>query len=345
MNRPALFILATLLAGSAGFGVYQFGQVRKLTRDAAHWETEKAALQKRILDLQKKSGDTERGIAAGPVPSFAVQGAGPVPAATARAGAADGPGPLPRSRNESDGGRRLGSTLANPEVQRLMALQQKAALDGRYSALFKQLQLSPADLEKFKMLLVDKQSAVMDVMAAARGEGLDGRDGREQIRQLVQDTRAEVDSAIRATLGDAVYAQYQNFEATQPQRSLVTQLEQRLSYSSTPLTDTQSRQLVQIMVNNPPATAGDGRTGSAGNPMAMGGSPHGFGGGTTITDAAISQAQGILSAQQTSALRSLQQEQQAGALLMKRMRENAHPTSPGAATGGGPQPTIPTPAR
>lgn len=345
MNRLPLVILAILVLGSAGFGVYQLDQVQKLTRNAATWESERAALQKTIWDLKKKNGDLEKRRAAGPAPALAAQGGESTSDEARRDDAAGGPGARFRSRTEG-GGSRFGAVMGSPEVQRLMALQQKAALDGHYSSLFKQLQLSPADLEKFKSLLVDKQAAVMDVMAAARGEGLSGREDRDQIRQLVQDAQAEVDNSIRATLGDAAYAQYQNYEATQPQRNVVTQLEQRLSYSATPLTDAQSQQLVQILASSTPTTGSGANSGTAAVLSIMGGGPRGFGGSSTpITDAAVNQAQGILSAQQLSALQSLQQEQQASALLMKQMRENFQPKTPTTGTGSGTQTAVPTPAR
>ncbi|MEO6994373.1 MAG: hypothetical protein ABI273_12135, partial [Lacunisphaera sp.] len=189
--------------------------------------------------------------------------------------------------------------------------------------LFKQLQLSPADLEKFKSLLVEKQSAVMDVMAAARTEGLSGRDDRDQIKQLVQDAQNEVDDTIKSTLGDAAYAQYQTYEATQPQRAVVSQLEQRLSYSPEPLTDAQSQQLVQILAESSQAKGNSGQNGRIGGfAMIAGGmgGPNPMFGGSSITPEAITQAQSVLSSQQMTALQGLQQEQQASAQLRQQMR-------------------------
>ena len=322
MNRLLLIVLAVLVLSSAGFGLLQLDKVQKLTETAAAWDSERAALQKRIWDLQKRNGELERrrtAVAAGPTLPFedGLNGEG------SRDAIGGAPAPVIRARNE---GGRFGAMLANPEMQKLMAIQQKSGLDGHYSSLFKQLQLAPADLEKFKDLLVQKQSTVMDVMAAARAEGLTGRESRDQIRDLVQNAQAEVDSSIRSTLGDAAYAQYQNYEATQPQRNLVSQLEQRLSYSSAPLTDSQSQQLVQILAETSPIKENNGRNGGG---LAMmttigGGGPGGsvFFGGPTITADAVTRAQGVLSSQQLSALQSLQQDQQASAQLRQQMRDN-----------------------
>jgi hypothetical protein len=335
MNRPILIILGVLVLGSAGFGLAQLGEIRKLKQNLAALDQERTALQKRIWDLQKRNGELENRFPrpmgpGGPIASAGGPAPGDMPAG-------NDPADASRARGRPEAGR-FAAILSSPEVQKLMAVQQKAGLDGHYSALFKQLNLSPADLEKFKNLLVEKQSAVMDVMAAARAEGLTGRENRDQIRQLVSDAQAEVDNSIRSTLGEAAYTQYQNYEATVPQRNVVSQLEQRLSYSSSPLTDGQSAQLVQILAATTPANSNPGRTtaGAGLAQMFVGGARGGpaamlAGGSSPITNEAITQAQGVLSAQQLSALQSLQQEQQASATLMQQMRANFEPRPQGTA--------------
>jgi hypothetical protein len=333
MNRLPLIVLAVLVLGSAGFGLSQLNKVRKLTESASAWDSEKAALQKRIFDLQRQIGDLERRHS--PTSS--------APTATAGSDAPNADGRPEgetnrRGRPRNEGGARFEAIMSNPDFQKLMAVERKGALDGRYSTLFKQLQLSPADLEKFKGLLVEKQSAVMDVMAAARSEGLSGRDNRDQIKQLVQDAQTEVDNNIRTTLGDAAYAQYQSYEATAPQRSVVTQLEQRLSYSTEPLTDAQSQQLVQILAETTPAKANAGQNVGFGM---MGGGPNGMSGGSRISTDAISKAQGVLSAQQVAALQSLQQEQEANAQLRQQMRASFQNQPQPPATSG----TVARPAK
>jgi len=70
-----------------------------------------------------------------------------------------------KPKQSSEGGRPDFSTLmANPEFAKAINLQQRAALDERYAKLFKALQLPPAELEKFKNLLVERQTARMDVL-------------------------------------------------------------------------------------------------------------------------------------------------------------------------------------
>ena len=248
-----------------------------------------------------------------------------------------------------DGGPLL-RAIDNPDYQTLMNLTQKGMLDGRYAALFKKLGLSPRKLEQFKELLVEKQTAVLDVLAAARSQGLNMRDDRDAVQQLIASTQAELDESIKAAIGDDGFAAYQDFEQTQPTRAVVSQLEQRLSYSSAPLTESQSQQMVRILAET-------GRSGQAntvrtatpaisiGGPMAGANPQMGAtfamitGGGVLITDETVARSQSVLSPAQVAALQEIQQEQQAGVQLGRSIRSELGPRAQPA----NPARTVPVP--
>jgi hypothetical protein len=320
MSRYLLpLCLGVLLLGVAVHSGMQMAEADKLRASLAGLEQDRAALRKQVWDLQKSNRELTDRLTQGPLAMVgggdSVAGTGPDNTRPANFG-----GPA-RGRPDRAG---LVNALNNPEVQHLMAIQQKAGLDGRYAALFKKLNLNPAELEKFKALLVDKQSVVMDVMAEARNQGMTGRENRDELRQLTEQMQAEIDGNIHAALGDAAYTDYKNYENTMPQRGVVGQLAQRLSYTSTPLNDSQTEQLVQILAANTPATGRDNRANpagalvqnfAAGNPRAAA-----FFGGAPITDAVVTQAQGVLMPAQVTALRDLQQEQKAASQLREQMR-------------------------
>jgi hypothetical protein len=214
-----------------------------------------------------------------------------------------------------------------------MQQQQRLALDGRYAALLKNLNLAPEKLDKFKTLLLEKQSAAQDVFAAAEAQGLDPRENREEIRKLVATTNAEIDGNLKSLLGEDAFAQYEKFQQTQPQRNLVNQLQQSLSYTATPLTAPQAERLVDIFATTttsqgpgaggPPADGGRG--GPAGGPRGGPGLAGGPGGGgpapsATLTAAAVTAAQQVLSAAQIETLQQLQQTQQAQQQLNQLIR-------------------------
>lgn len=228
--------------------------------------------------------------------------------------------------------------MERPEVQRLLALQRKAELDGRYSALFRQLNLRPEQLDAFKNLLVDKSNALTDVRAAAREQGVNPRNDPEAYRKLVSDAQAQIDESIRAQLGEAGFAQYKSFEETQPQRAVVSQLEQRLSYSSTPLTPAQSAQLVQLLASSSPAPA----TPQAAIRGLLGGQENGRS-RVAVTDTTITQAMGVLAAPQIDALKQIQQEQQVQAQLNAAMRAQMQNTQRDSRAGGAAPAATPPP--
>ena len=159
-------------------------------------------------------------------------------------------------------------------------------------------------------------------MTAARENGLSPRENRDEINKLVSEAQAEVDANIKNSLGEGVYSQYQNYDSTQSQRTVVSQLDQRLSYSATPLNSTQTNFLVS-------ALAASGTTESADQ---GGGGPGNWGSrvGVAITDTVIQQAQSVLTPDQVAALKQLQAEQKAQQQIRDLMRN-----------GGGSQPARP----
>ncbi|MDB6093423.1 MAG: hypothetical protein JWM32_985 [Verrucomicrobia bacterium] len=309
-----IVVLALTIAGGGAMAWQQYQELVKL-RAAAMNNDERANWQKKLWDAEKRRHELEASLAAlqAKAPE-STDGAG-----EEGSGAAGGPG---GGRRRGPGGNMSNNFMAmmdRPEIQKLLAIQQRGVLDSHYAALFKSLNLSPDQLEKFKSLLVEKQTAIADVLSAARAQGIDPRSDPQEFRKLVADTQADVDANIKATLGDAGFAQYQQYQQTLPQRNVVTQLEQSLSYTNTPLTPAQSEQLVQVLASTSPASSN-----SANNRATIAANfGVGFGGtGPTspITDAAIQQASGVLAPAQVQALQQLQQAQLAQQQLTQAMR-------------------------
>ena len=208
------------------------------------------------------------------------------------------------------------------EYQNAAQVLARGSVEARYAALFGKLQLSPEQLEKFKALLAERHEAEKDAREIAREQGLAGPANREKLRALVATAQAEVDGSIRSAIGEEAYAQYQYYEQTQSQRNLVSQLETRLSYTTTPLTSVQSEQLVALL-----------RATTASDPSAPADGPGGppLGSRVTVTEQVLQQAPTVLSAEQMAALRQLKTEQEAQAQLGKLYRkafQNGAPPPP-----------------
>lgn len=330
-----LIVLALIAVGASALAWRQHQELLAL-RAAALTSGERADWQKRVWTAQKRTQELEHQLAA-------ARPAGPT-------GTAD-----PAQRGQTPGaafGRAItgfASMMDRPEMARLMAIQQKAQVDARYAALFKKLGLSPEKLAQLKALLGDKLSVPVDVLAAASQQGVNPMQNPQDFRQLVQNAQAEIDDKIKTLLDPAAYTQYQNYVQTEPQRAVVNQLQQTLSYTDAALSAAQTDQLVQILANTSPqsgektmgpiATYSVSRPG-AGVAVAVGVPPPegmaGFG-GSPITDAAVSQAQTILTPTQVQALQEIQQQQQAAAQLRQQMFQSASaaglPPPPGPPPG------------
>ncbi len=317
------FLALTTVSASA-LAWQQYRKLRSLQASSTLASSERAEWQKRVWAAEKR--------------------ATPPPAAEPAAMAANPDSSLPADPQvegpRAGGGRgnQMAALLNNPDFVRAMALQQKAALDGRYADLFRRLKLSPDQVNRLKDLLVERQSVAMDVMAAAREQGIEGRDSREQLRTLMQEGETAVNGEIQSLLGTEGFSAYQRYEQTQPQRNVVDQLQTRLSYSAAPLSESQSDQLVRILAATSPASGNRGGGGAAALTLVAATGRGGAGiaqvagmavGATAaVTDASIAQAQTMLAPAQVEALKQIQAEQQAQRQLSEAMRNPGRVQTP-----------------
>jgi hypothetical protein len=327
MRTPArilLLVLALTAATSVFYAVQQQTSLRQARAAAESLEQERSELRKKLWDAERRRKELEARLRAigssdgtttiqTETPDFSVPGP-------------DEPRGGPPGRR--DGFNRLMAALDTPEAQRLLGLVQRGQVDANYSALFRALNLSPAQIEQFRNLLAEKQAAVGDVLAAARSQGLTGRESRDEIRALMQATQQEIDSSIRALLGENAYQEYQNYERTGPQRAVVSQFNNVLP-TMQQLSPQQTSALVDVLAANASAQANRsgvvalaGRIGS----INLSGAP--------ITDAAIQQASSFLTAEQVSSLKAYQEQQQAQAQLSQLMRTQNQPRRAGGQSGG-----------
>jgi hypothetical protein len=372
-----ILVLAATTVGGAVLAWRQYGELVEL-RAAAMNRGERADMQKRIWDLEKANRELQDRLAAQRDPGdldglLAVATGETLSTSRDRGGRGDRGGD---SRGRSSSGLQQANAIRElmnkPEVQAMVTVQHKAAVEARYAPLFKNLNLPADQIEKLKTLLADRSTTMQDVMIAAREQGLNPRENPEAFRKVVADAQNQVNDAIKSVIGDQGFAQLTNYEQTLPQRNVVNELQQRLSYTSTPLTAAQAEQMVQILANNAPQRqpgnpgAGGGATRPSGaTPVGREGPPHGgvvridmggFGGGpggpglgmvmssfdgigrgtAPVTGAAVAQAQTVLAPPQVAALQQIQQQQQTQQQLKELVHDaltSNRPPTPGSASG------------
>jgi len=318
MNVPRNYVsivlgLAVLATSSLAWTQYQ--ELIKLRAELLD-PNERADLQKRLEDSQKRVHDLQDQL-------------------TALKGRQNQPEPADSDGSQDNRGRRgpggwgaWQSMSSDPKFQKLMAIQQKGMLDSHYAALFKSLNLSPQQLEQFKNLLVEKQQAMMDAVNAAREQGINPRTDPDAFNQAIAQAQAAVDAQIQSSLGDAGFAQYQQYVQTMPERNTVNQLQQALSYTSSPLTDDQASQMVNLLQQTSPARPGNGTAGTGGGGGGLGAILGGGNQTSRVTDETVSQASGILSGSQLQALQQLQTQQQTQQQIQQLMRNADRPPAP-----------------
>jgi hypothetical protein len=325
ISKNLVLAALAVFATTASVVAWKFYWKAAVLEAAAGGGEDPAALRQQLADAERRRRTLEALVANRGSANAELGGGAPTekPAgATPEAGRGRGRGGPPSAE--------LQAVFDRPELQRLQALQQKAALDGRYGALFQSLNLGGEKLATFKTLLAEKDATMLDTMRVAREQGLDPRSDPEGFKKLVATTQAETDGAIKAAIGDAAFAQYEQFQATQPQRAVVNQLQQSLSYTNAPLTAAQADQMVQVLAATTTVTAGTERPGGRGGP--------GGGSAVVITAATVAQAQAVLTTPQVRALQEIQTLQVAQQEAQKILRDagmGGPPPGGGRGPGGG----------
>ena len=346
-NYLILLLALTTVAG----GALAWHQYQELIMLRANGLTDSARtdLQKRLWDLEKRKNELEAEIAGLRARgNVADEGDAVSTVAENPPGPARGPGRFDRRNGPGN----LTTLLENPEFNKLWTDQQKARINSTYGALFKSLNLTPEQTAQFQNLLAERQMSMLDVLSAARAEGVTGR---EQIASLVQQAGSAIDSQIQSLLGPDGYSQYNNYLQTMPQRNQVNQLQTLLVTSGgTPLQDYQTQQLAQILAQNSAAGSNGQRTGGGGGGGFFG-AMGAMGGlfatpvtGPTITSTAVGQAASVLTPAQLQVLQQMQQQQAAQQQITQMLRQSFNGAqgggTPGAATrttGGSSQPPTP----
>lgn len=332
MKSPTNILIALLAASILAVGLVAYSQYRELILLRAQVAAnDTSALSKKLADAQKTIRSLEDRLAA-------LRGRGMRDGADA----AGGDNPDNAGANARGRGGRWGGFAAlgnNPEFQKLLAIQAKGRISQTYGALFKSLNLGPDQLAQFQQLLADKQQAMMDVLQAAREQGINPRTDPDGFKTLMTQAVAQTDQSIQQAIGDGAFQQYQQYQQTLPERNVVNSLQQQLSYTQTPLTDDQSNALISLLQQNQPQRAGNGTSGTgdgAGGPgpgiMAL----VNGGGNARVTDDAVAQAQGVLSAPQVAVLQQVQQQQQAQQQMQQLMRAANQGNGTGSPSQGAP---------
>jgi hypothetical protein len=139
----------------------------------------------------------------------------------------------------------LGKMMKDPAMREMMREQQKAAINMMYAGLFKDLNLSPEEKDKFKALLTDAQMRNIENAQGLFGDNKE--DALEDAQKLAADAKNQTDADIKVLLGDERFALYEDYQKNLGERMQIDQFKTRLAAEKLPLQDQQTTQLLQIM--------------------------------------------------------------------------------------------------
>ena len=246
MANPRNYLIGFFALTTIGLAVVVWKQERDLIKlsdgetvadhERADWQKKVWAAEKRVHELEQEVA----GLRAQGAAKKASDVAGASDPAAQPGGGRPGRGPNARFAN-------FQQMMNDPQFAKFIAVQQKMMLDNRYAPLFKQLALTPDQLQQFQNLLMEKQNAARDALVAAQQQGLNFRDDRDEISQAIQQANADIDSQIQSTLGPSAYAQYQNYAQTLPARNTTNQIQTSLSYTSDPLSPDQANKIINAL--------------------------------------------------------------------------------------------------
>lgn len=168
----------------------------------------------------------------------------PVPAVETVAVENEAP-PPPENNRQSRRVERMKQMMAafdDPEMRVDMIERQMNRVDSRYADFFKKLNISAEDLDTLRTLMAEQ--GVVGWETRMRTFGAESDEARAQA-QIARDLQREVlEEQITALLGEEGANALQDYSETLPYRNEVESLASSLSFTDTPLSETQSEALV-----------------------------------------------------------------------------------------------------
>jgi RNA polymerase sigma factor (sigma-70 family) len=286
MNKTIVALTTAALVG-VGSAVYAINQNLRAEAALAALAQERDTARIQLRDTQKLITQAEQKSASLQRNLDSLLAAKTASSTSSRGSIATGGSATPSGSRigftSSDGVTQWSRPFVN-DAQGRTALRAEA-YDIAYAAFFRQLGFTPEQREQFKALLNDRMERGQRLIETMVAQG--NNPDKLAVQVIFDQTDSELQTELHAAFGDKVVDAYNYFEASRPVRFVADQLASALFYSDAPLTVTQADQLVEIMAGN----ARDAR-----GKVAM---------AALNLDAALAQAQGVLSAAQLEQFRRI----------------------------------------
>jgi RNA polymerase sigma factor (sigma-70 family) len=227
MANTKLTLSASALAGLLAIGIWGVTETRgaRTTANLAGLTQETAALTARSQEIEARLA--------------ALAATKPAPAAVVTALPAVEP-----AETKSDEYFRV--ALRDPVSIRLMAQLYRVNAARWYTALYWKLGWTAAQVAQFEAILDASTSEDLHQQAGGQVKG-ESLTLAPEIAAQLERVRAEFESRLRATFGDAVLQEFLAFERTSASRAVAEEIAGRVYFTATPLTAGQADELVRIL--------------------------------------------------------------------------------------------------
>lgn len=120
----------------------------------------------------------------------------------------------------------------------------RASIANQYADIFKELNLSPEDLERLKDLITDQQMGYYEISMDAQSAS--SEDEKTALQKRMDELKEKEETELRELLGNDDYEKYTRYTERSNERSAVSSFAESLSSEDT-LTDDQKQDLVDLM--------------------------------------------------------------------------------------------------
>lgn len=229
-------VVALLALGTATF---ELRQVRALAANVATLENQRSALvaerdalRGQTAELSRTLEDSRKNAGAAKAPPETNPNPGTVAARSA-------PFNLPDALGRS------------PEYAVIMAKLNAAKLGSTYGAFYRQMLLTPAQIEEFERLMGATLARGYDVWSATWSMGVQPGDPTYAavMQKHTADTTAKITEWLQSNLGPAGLAKLQDYNRLKPVAEVVRSLAAESYDTASPLTAAQGDQLAQVLAN------------------------------------------------------------------------------------------------
>jgi len=247
-------LITATIAVTVGAGFYEAHQASTLREQVQTFQEQIQALQQQqaplneqIKQFRQERDDAATRLAAVQGENEQLKAGQKLPGLSGLPGEA---GMLPQQSTSSESqtgssATGLNKMMNDPKMKEYIHQMQLGLIKDRYGPLFRELNLTPEETEKFTQLVGDEWLKGSDMGSSLTQGNADPAGAR----QAVTSAFGENEDQLQSLLGQAGYARYKEFSQEVPAQTTVKLLNNQLGDS--PLTDDQSARLLQIVKAEP----------------------------------------------------------------------------------------------